>query len=145
MWRSLASVLVLSCAAACGDPEIVVPDVLSVTFLPPQGSIGISTDMEALVYFSHAIQTPTAVQGALSMVCLGSPPCAAENGQGCSADPTVATTITFELNQVAHVKPNQLLTANTCYSIRAAAGVEANDKNVGPLPVDFHSAFQTAP
>ena len=146
MTRRLVSVLMLVGVAACGEPEIVVPEVLSiVTVLPSHGATGVSTSVEALVYFSSAVKDATVATEELEVACLGRAPCADASGTGCAADPTVATTVTFEINQVAKLRPDVALTTNMCYGITISAGIEAADKNTGPLPVAIRSVFQTAP
>ena len=146
MARRLASILLLVGAAACGDPTIVVPEVLGiVTVLPSHGATDIATDVQALVYFSSPLKDTTAAARELTMECLGTPPCSSPVTSGCPADPAVSAAVTFELNQVAHIAPDATLWRNTCYGINVGAGIEAADKDVGPLPLEVHSAFETTP
>ena len=146
MVRRLASVLLLLGVGACGDPTIMVPGVLSVvTVLPSHGATGISPSVEALVYFSSAVKSPTAAAEQLELDCLGVPPCGSANVATCVGNAFVSTTVTFEINQVAKLKPDLSLTTNMCYGITVGAGIEAADNNIGPLPIDIHSAFETTP
>ena len=144
MWSVGAAVA--TCVVACGDPEIVVPDVLSVvTVLPAHGSADISVDVEALVYFSHTVADSTAAAASLSIDCLGDPPCDVPTSPG-SCPATTAATVVFEPNgQAAHINPDAPLVANTCYAIIIAQGIEASDPEVGPLPVDIRPSFFTRP
>lgn len=144
MWS--VGVAVATCVAACGDPEIIVPDILLViTVLPAHGSADISVDVEALVYFSHAVADTTGAAASLSVECLGDPPCATPTSPGnCPA--TTAATVVFEPNgQTAHIVPDAALAGNTCYAVVIAQGIEASDAEVGPLPVDIRSSFYTRP
>jgi hypothetical protein len=146
MGRRLVSVVLLAGVAACGDPTIVVPEVLSVvTVLPSHGATGVGIDVQPLIYFSSPLKDTTAAARALSLDCLGTPPCASAAGQGCLADPVVASTVTFEVNQVAHIVPDPALQGNVCYAINIAAGIDAADSDIGPLPLDIRSAFETTP
>jgi hypothetical protein len=146
MARKLVVVTLLVGVAACGDPSIVVPEALSiVTVLPSHGATGIATDVDALVYFSSPLKDTTAAGHMLSIDCLGAPPCNSPTASGCVGTTTVASTASFEINQVAHVVPDAVLLKNTCYEINIGAGIEAADSNIGPLPVDVRSAFETTP
>jgi hypothetical protein len=140
--RSVLVGLVVLFGSACGDPEIIVPELLAVDILPSHGAVEISVDVEALAIFSHDVaDTATAAQ-AISLECLGSPPCASPTSPG--GCPATSATVTFESNnKVARVAPNAQLARNTCYAIVIAQGVEAQDANVGPLPADIRSSFYT--
>jgi len=127
--------------AACGDPEIVVPDVLSVTIMPAHGSIDISRDVEVLAYFSHPVADPAAAADQMSLQCLGAPPCSAPSST-CTG--TTETTVTFEANaQSAHLAPTVSLLATTCYRVSVGKGIKAGDPNVADLPVDITPVFVT--
>jgi hypothetical protein len=141
MVRRLASVLLLVGVAACGEPEIVVPEVLSiVTVLPSHGAADVSPDVEALVYFSSPVKNASAATEELAIECLGQAPCETADPADCA---DVVSTVTFEINQVAKIKPNVILATNTCYGITIGAGIEAADKNVGRLPLAIRSDFKT--
>jgi hypothetical protein len=127
---------------ACGDPEIIVPDLLSVDILPSHGAVDISIDVEATVVFSHAVGDADAAAQSVSLACLGLPPCASPTSP--SSCPGTSATVTFDSGgRVARVAPDAPLARSTCYAVVVAQGVEANDANVGPLPADVRSSFYT--
>jgi len=138
--------VVLVASVACGDPEIVVPGTLGVEFLPPHGSVEISVDVEGLIAFSHEVKSPGEAVKMIELGCLGSPDpvrgCLAPEPTDCPA--TTSATVTFdESGFEARVTPDASLQTNTCYFYTVAKGIEATDNNVGPLPADRRSAFQT--
>ena len=137
----------LTFGSACGDPQIVVPDVMTiVALLPSHGSTLVAPNVQALAYFSHPAASSAEVVGAFSLQCLGAPTngtCAQPDDTACSvAEP--AATVTYDATtQVARLVPANPLQDNTCYVLIVSAGVESSEPNVGPLPVDVRSAFQT--
>ncbi|MBI5510884.1 MAG: Ig-like domain-containing protein [Deltaproteobacteria bacterium] len=147
MWRMSVAVVTLVLGAGCGQPEVVVPEVLSiVSVLPAHGSIDIGPSVEALVYFSAPVKDAAAAAADVSLDCLGRAPCETAAVQGCpGASATVAVTTTLEVNQVVHLKPDAALAADTCYVIAIGAGIEAATSDVGPLPIEVRSSFQVRP
>ena len=143
--QSLGLGVVLAASVACGDPEIVVPGVLSVEFYPPNGSIGISTNVEGLIAFTHEVADVDAAAAAIELTCLGFPNGTSgclEPAGGCTG--TTSATVEFAPSGMeARVAPDPPLDNGTCYAYRVAGGIEAAAKNVGPLPSDRRSAFQT--
>jgi hypothetical protein len=133
--------ILLTSLVACGDPEIVVPDVLSVDFHPPHGSVDISVDVQGLLFFTHPVADPAVAASGISLECLGTPnPTCASPISGCST----SARVTFEPgNFEARVVPNASLQSNTCYVFKVAGGIEALDEHVGALPSERRSAFNT--
>ncbi|MFC1612081.1 hypothetical protein ACFL6C_14050 [Myxococcota bacterium] len=131
-------------ALACGDPEIVVPSVLSVDFYPPHGSVDISVGMQGLIAFSHQVADRDEAVNQIGLSCLGSPnpTCAAPTSEDCGDMPR--TTVTVAPGEMeAHVSLDDNLELNRCYVFQVAAGIEAAENNVGPLPNDRRSMFRT--
>lgn len=146
--RTLLTLGLISCTAACGDPEIIVPDVMTiVALLPTHGSTNVSTDVETKVYFSHAPTGVATVSERITVNCLGSPDssgsCASPNSSSClTASPP--KTVTYDsAAQLAQLLPTSPLQSNICYVIVVSAGIESSERNVGPLPVDVRSSFRT--
>lgn len=130
--------------AGCGDPEIVVPEVLSVDFYPPHGSVQIALDVQGLLEFTHEVADPDDAASKIALACLGTPAptCATPELTGCPA--TTSAAVTFAPGSMeARVTPATALANNTCYVFTVEVGIEAKAKNVGALPSPRRSAFQT--
>ena len=146
--RTLLALGLMSCTVGCGDAEIIVPDVMTiVAILPTHGSADVSTDVEALVYFSHAASNAGTVLEHIGLSCLGGPDasdsCASPSGS-CSLSAEPPATVTYDsATQVAKVVPLTQLESNSCFVLVVAAGIESSERNVGPLPVDVRSSFRT--
>lgn len=122
----------------------MVPEVLSVDFYPPHGSVQIARDVQGLLEFSHEVGDPAAAAGKIALVCLGAanPTCATPDVAGCPA--TTPAAVSFEPGGMeARITATVSLEADTCYLFTVEAGIEADSKNVGPLPSARRSAFQT--
>jgi hypothetical protein len=143
---ALAPVLI----AACGDPEIIVPDVLSiVAILPSHGAIDVGPNTDALVYFSHAVAAPETLGDKITIECLGTAasasatPCATPAFAGCLAA-LVATEVDYRpdarLALVTHAAPLQ---ATTCYALQVESGIASTEDEVGELPATIRSSFET--
>jgi len=132
--------------AACGEPEVVVPNVLQVVaILPNHGATDIGTAVEGRVYFSHQLKSAVAASTRVALTCLGTPPCNTPVQSGCGSVAEVPADISFEVDQVAHLAPADPLGVNLCYRLSVTAGIEAADADVGPLGVTVLSDFQTTP
>ncbi len=127
----------------CGDFEIVVPDVLSATVVPSHGSVEVSRDVELFVYFSAPVADRDSALDDIELQCLGSPPCQQPTASACSVDFPVLTRSLDGPNQTARLVPDTSLQVNTCFVVRVQAGIEAADPNVGAIPVEVRSSFQT--
>ena len=144
MGRGSIALVVAAWITGCGDPEIIVPEILSVDFYPPHGSVQISVDVQGLVVFTHELAEPTSAAAEISLVCLGTPTtsCAAPEPRGCPASTTA--TVTFDPGGMeARVAPGASLAANTCYAFLVNAGLEAESNDVSPLPNERRPAFRT--
>ena len=141
VWVGLACTMI-----GCGDPEIVVPEVLAVDLYPPHGSVEIAVNVQGLVYFSHEVADPEVANQGISLECVGtpSPSCATPIDTPCATAP-VSAAVAFEPGAMeARITLGQDLESNLCYVYRVNGGIEAKDKNVGPLPNDRRAVFQTA-
>lgn len=138
----------LALAAAlvgCGDFEIVVPDVLSAEVVPTHGSVEVSRDVEIFVYFSAPVADREAALDDIELQCLGAPPCQTPSSSACSVRFPVLTRSFDGPNQTARLVPDTSLQANTCFVVRVQAGIEAADVDVGAIPAEIRSSFQTRP
>lgn len=137
-------VLAVVLLAACGDDPVVnVPETMGVvaTF-PTHGSVDIATDTQAYVYFSHPVRDAGAVQTALTLQCVGAPPCSTPSASACTAQPAVSVTVSAD-RYSARVNPGQPLAATMCYALVISAGIASADDNVSALPSELRTAFQT--
>lgn len=142
--RFLVALAAMS-AGACGEPEIVVPDVLTIVSIQPgHGTIDVAPETEGLVYFSHDVAEPALLDAKISIECLGTPPCSAPDGNGCG--PALPTTVLYppegRLARVTHVTP---MSADTCYVLAVESGIASSEEQVGALPVTVRASFKTAP
>jgi len=141
--RGLVVGATLALVAACGDPEVIVPETLGiVTILPTHGAADVQNDVVSYVYFSHSVADASAAARAINLECLGGAPCTNPVTSTCVA-PSVTVAFEDAGNQVASLTSSTALLDDTCYAIVVSAGIEAADSNVGPLPVDIRSAFKT--
>ncbi|OGQ90171.1 MAG: hypothetical protein A2289_19935 [Deltaproteobacteria bacterium RIFOXYA12_FULL_58_15] len=134
----------MALGVACGEPDITVPEVMSVDFYPPNGSVAISVDVQGLLAFSHEVADPSAAAREISLTCLGSPSpsCLTPNEAGCTA--TAQANVIFEPSGMqARVTATSSLLSNACYLYQVNGGVEAADDAVGDLPSDRRSVFRT--
>ncbi len=135
------------CSSSCGEPQIVVPDVMTiVALLPTHGSTGVGIEVQPLLYLSHTAASASAVEAGFTLTCLGAAvadSCGEPYELACTdANPLVV--VAYDATgQVARLVPDALLQPDTCYLLVVAAGIEANDANVGALPVDVESSFRT--
>lgn len=140
----LGLVFVMGVVAGCGDPQIVVPQVLSVvTILPSQGSTDITPTVEGLIYFSHPLASPETLADHVSLNCLGAPPCSQPDATSCATQAAQVTLSYDSTAFVVHVLPQAPLAASTCYQYVVGAGLTSSEKNVAPLPGEVDSSFQT--
>ncbi len=129
---------------ACGQPELIVPDIMSiVAILPSGGSVNISTDVQPAVYFSHPAADAEQVKSSLHLTCLGSPPCTAPTADACGAAAVDAVQSYESANQLGRLAPASQLDSNMCYAFVIDKGVAAEDSAVGSLPVQIRAVFQT--
>jgi hypothetical protein len=147
MSRWLAPSFVLATLAACGEPQIIVPDVMTVVaLLPTHGSSGVDLGVEPLVYLSHRAASTSQMEASFTLACLGAAvadSCGEPSAAACSsAQPPVVVSYD-DAEQVARMVPDSALDGDTCYALTVAAGVEALESDVGPLPVDLTSEFRT--
>jgi hypothetical protein len=145
--RLLCLLILLTGGTACVDPEIVVPDVMTVVaLLPSHGSVDIGVDVQPLIYFSHEAASQAEAEASFSLSCLGAPAlgsCNSPNATTCLQADVDATVDYDTVAQVARLTPTAPLQATTCYVLVVAAGLEASLGNVGPLPVEIRSSFIT--
>ncbi len=153
--RALASITSVTRVAAvtwatltlgsCGDPAVVVPETLAVvTILPTHGASDVVADVVPLVYFSQSVGDTAAAAAAVDLACLGAPPCSSPTAATCVA-PLIAVTFEDARAQVATITPSAPLLDDTCYAIVVGEGIEAQDSDIGPLPVEVRSSFKTRP
>ena len=137
--------LIALSSMACGDPEVILPDVLRVvTILPGHGQVDVREDVEAYVYFSHPVADIDAASRAIDLECLGAPPCTAPVADGCT-QPVVSVSFDDGSAKVARIVPSEPLASDTCYVTVVSEGIEAADPDVGALPVEVRASFQTRP
>ena len=132
-------------APACGDPEIVVPEVMGIVALfPGHGQIDVDPEVEVLAYFSHRASSEAEVTSAVSLACAGAPPCSEPNPTGCASSGAVSATVTYDpAGQLARLTPDAELESSRCYVVTIGSGLAAADDNVAPLPVDVRASFLT--
>ncbi len=139
-WLRATLMTLFVALAACGDPEFIVPDVLHVlTILPSHGAL-VGSDVEPVVYFSHTVADTKDAAADISLGDLGAPPCSAA-----ATRTPVDITVAFAGGKVAHLVTSAPLNVDRCFSIDVGSGIEAEDSDVGPHPVEVRSLFQTRP
>jgi hypothetical protein len=143
---TLGAAVALAGGVACGNPQILVPGVLSVEFYPPHGSVEISVNVQGLIAFSHEVANPTAAAERIELACLGSPDpligCRNPDVTDCPA--STAATVGFDSDGMeARVTPSPSLQTDTCYVFTVTAGIEAAADTIAALPSDRRSAFRT--
>ena len=140
-----AAVIATISLFACGDFEIVVPDVLSAEVVPAHGSVNVSRDVEIFVFFSTGVADRDSALDDIVLECLGTPPCQQPTRSGCLIELPVLTRSFDGASQTARLVPDTSLQADTCFVVRVEEQIEAADANVGPIPAEIRSSFQTIP
>lgn len=135
--------VLLSTAWACGEPEIRVPELLTVvTLVPSHGTRDVTPDAQGVVFFSHPIPGDT-TDDAFVLECLGVPPCASPTGT-CTASRIQLQAVLEPGRQVVRLTPVVSMDSNRCYRYTVFEGMTSTDEDVGKLPVAVRATFQTA-
>ena len=128
----LASLLALLAVAGCGDPQLVLPETISIVAIEPNhGAVGIGVSVTAVVVLSHPLASELDLDKYFVL------------SRKSDAQELVTTLALSGDGHTVTIDPDADLELDTSYRITVTAKLRGADDDIKPLPVDVSADFDT--